>query len=118
MRLARRTHALCAIAYSHVDSDVQIGVGLHGAFIIDPKTPDADPPDVDEVLMLNEWRFVDGKTYASMPMSGTRLPSSFCNAAVSRRASSVFTGSGDQDLRRKGILAGEIDLIYFSGAGK
>jgi FtsP/CotA-like multicopper oxidase with cupredoxin domain len=56
--------------HSHVESDIQIGVGLHGAFIIDPKTPEPDPPAVDRVLILNEWRFANGQTYASMPMTG------------------------------------------------
>jgi len=56
--------------HSHVDSDIQIGAGLHGALIIDPRMPPANPPDVDEVLILNEWRFVNGKTYGAMPMAG------------------------------------------------
>ena len=56
--------------HSHFRSDVQIGVGLHGAIIIDPQTEIAPKPDVDRVLMLNEWRIVDGKTYAAMPATG------------------------------------------------
>ncbi len=56
--------------HSHVDPDIQIGAGLHGAFIVDPATPEADPPDVDEVLILNEWRFAGGQTYGAMPMAG------------------------------------------------
>jgi FtsP/CotA-like multicopper oxidase with cupredoxin domain len=56
--------------HSHFDSDKQISVGLSGAFIIDPKGGLASKPDIDKVLMLNEWRVIDGQTYASMPATG------------------------------------------------
>ena len=59
--------------HSHFRSDVQIGVGLHAPFIIDPAGP-AQPtenkPDIDQVIMLEEWRIVDGETFASMPATG------------------------------------------------
>jgi len=56
--------------HSHYESDVQIGLGLYGPFIIDPATPEAYPPDVDIPLMISEWRMVDGETFAAMPMAG------------------------------------------------
>jgi FtsP/CotA-like multicopper oxidase with cupredoxin domain len=56
--------------HSHTASDRQIGVGLHAPIIIDPKTPEASPPDLDLVLMLEEWRIIDGITYPSMPATG------------------------------------------------
>lgn len=56
--------------HSHFDSDKQISVGLSGAFIIEPKGGLASKPDVDKVLMLNEWRVIDGQTYAAMPATG------------------------------------------------
>jgi manganese oxidase len=60
--------------HSHFRSDVQIGVGLHGPLIIDPArsvaTPAAAPPDIDQVLMIEEWRIIGGKTYGSMPATG------------------------------------------------
>ena len=56
--------------HSHYDSDKQISVGLSGAFIIDPKGGLASKPDIDKVLMLNEWRVIDGQTYAAMPATG------------------------------------------------
>lgn len=56
--------------YSHYDSDKQISVGLSGAFIIEPKGGLASKPDIDKVLMLNEWRVIDGQTYAAMPATG------------------------------------------------
>lgn len=56
--------------HSHYDSDKQISVGLSGAFIIEPKGGLASKPDIDRVLMLNEWRVIDGQTYAAMPATG------------------------------------------------
>ena len=58
--------------HSHYDSDKQISVGLSGAFIIEPKGGLASKPDIDKVLMLNEWRVIDGQTYAAMPATGIR----------------------------------------------
>lgn len=56
--------------HSHFDSDKQISVGLSGAFVIDPVGGLVPKPDIDKVFMLNEWRVIDGQTYASMPATG------------------------------------------------
>ncbi len=56
--------------HSHYEGDRQVSAGLYAPFIIDPKTPEAAPPDVDATLMLSEWLTRDGHTYAAMPMSG------------------------------------------------
>lgn len=56
--------------HSHYDSDKQISVGLSGAFIIEPKGGLTPKPDIDKVLMLNEWRVINGQTYAAMPATG------------------------------------------------
>lgn len=56
--------------HSHFDSDKQISVGLSGAFIIDPPGGLVSKPDIDKVFMLNEWRVIDGQTYAAMPATG------------------------------------------------
>lgn len=56
--------------HSHYNSDKQISVGLSGAFIIDPLVEETSKPDIDQVLMLNEWRLIDGQTYAAMPATG------------------------------------------------
>ncbi len=56
--------------HSHFDSDKQISVGLSGAFIIEPRGGLASKPVIDKVLMLNEWRVIDGQTYAAMPATG------------------------------------------------
>ncbi|MEW6086634.1 MAG: copper oxidase [Chloroflexota bacterium] len=55
--------------HSHYEGDVQVGAGLYAPFIIDPQEPEANPPVVDNTLMISEWRMTDG-TYAAMPMSG------------------------------------------------
>ncbi|MFH1908650.1 MAG: FixH family protein [Chloroflexota bacterium] len=56
--------------HSHYEGDRQVSAGLYAPFIIDPKTPEANPPDVDVTLMLSEWLMRDGVTYAAMPMGG------------------------------------------------
>ncbi|MBE2199492.1 MAG: copper oxidase [Anaerolinea sp.] len=57
--------------HSHVDTDKQIMAGLYAPFIVDPIEPELDPPDVDVMWMLSEWRVgPDGETYAAMPMAG------------------------------------------------
>jgi FtsP/CotA-like multicopper oxidase with cupredoxin domain len=56
--------------HSHYEGDVQVSAGLYAPFIIDPKSPDIDPPDVDQVLMISEWLVRSGQTFAAMPMAG------------------------------------------------
>ncbi len=56
--------------HSHYHSDVQLPVGLYGPLIIDPREPTGPKPDVDQVIMLSEWRWLAGDTYPAMPMSG------------------------------------------------
>ncbi len=91
--------------HSHFDSDKQISVGLSGAFIIDPKNDPNPKPDIDKVLMLNEWRVIDGQTYAAMPASdmdgnyftinGKAYPDTeTINAKVGQKIRLRFIGSG------------------------
>ena len=56
--------------HSHVDTDTQINIGLFGGFIVDPKNWEQTKPDVDVVMILNEWRVIDGVTYPAMPAMG------------------------------------------------
>lgn len=56
--------------HSHFEGDVQVSAGLYAPIIIDPLVPEANPPAVDETLMISEWRMTDGQTFAAMPMSG------------------------------------------------
>lgn len=56
--------------HSHYEGDIQVSAGLYAPFIIDPKTPEANPPAVDVTLMISEWLMRDGQTFAAMPMGG------------------------------------------------
>ena len=56
--------------HSHYEGDIQVSAGLYAPFIIDPKDAEANPPAVDKILMISEWRMTDGMTYAPMPMGG------------------------------------------------
>src|SRR3989338_3300666 len=53
--------------HSHFNTDTQIGIGLSGAFIIEPQGGLNPKPDIDKVLMLNEWRIIGDQTYPAMP---------------------------------------------------
>lgn len=56
--------------HSHYEGDVQVSAGLYAPFIIDPKEPGTKKPDVDIDLMISEWLYKSGKTFAAMPMAG------------------------------------------------
>jgi FtsP/CotA-like multicopper oxidase with cupredoxin domain len=82
--------------HSHFEGDIQVSAGLYAPFIIDPKEP-ASLPDIDITLMISEWLFRDGHTYAAMPMGGME-PNSLNGKAfllrpsTSRKASSFVYG--------------------------
>jgi len=54
--------------HSHFEGDVQVSAGLYAPIIIDPKEAEANPPAVDQILMISEWLQKDGNKYAPMPM--------------------------------------------------
>ena len=56
--------------HSHFEGDVQVSAGLYAPLIIEPATPEANPPAVDVPLMISEWLIRDEQTFAAMPMSG------------------------------------------------
>ncbi|MBX2999011.1 MAG: multicopper oxidase domain-containing protein [Caldilineaceae bacterium] len=57
--------------HSHTQTDKQVMVGLYAPFIVDPQEAESNPPVVDVMWMLSEWRVgADGETYPAMPMSG------------------------------------------------
>jgi manganese oxidase len=57
--------------HSHDHGDRQQSLGLYGALIIDPLTPDpALAADHDYTILLQEWLKREGLTYPSMPMEG------------------------------------------------
>lgn len=57
--------------HSHDHVDRQQGLGLYGALIIDPATPDPSlVADHEYTLQLQEWLKREGLTYPAMPMDG------------------------------------------------
>jgi FtsP/CotA-like multicopper oxidase with cupredoxin domain len=63
--------------HSHYESDRQQGLGLYGAFIVDPKRPDAAlAVDQDIPIELQEWTVKQGQTFPAMEMEGA-LPNFF-----------------------------------------
>lgn len=63
--------------HSHVDEDIQMAVGLAGAFIIDPPTP-GPTYSVEKTLVFSEWTAdaQTGRTRGVMDMAGM-LPNFF-----------------------------------------
>jgi len=63
--------------HTHAHVDRQQSLGLYGALIIDPKTPDGEPKaDAEYVIQLQEWLQREGLTYPAMLMEGA-LPNYF-----------------------------------------
>lgn len=63
--------------HTHAHVDRQQSLGLYGALIIDPKTPELEPKaDVEYVIQLQEWLQRAGLTYPAMLMEGA-LPNYF-----------------------------------------
>jgi uncharacterized membrane protein YidH (DUF202 family) len=64
--------------HSHDHPDRQQGLGLYGAFIIDPREPEKDgsKADLEYVIQLQEWLLREGLTYPAMLMEGA-LPNYF-----------------------------------------
>jgi len=64
--------------HSHDHPDRQQGLGLYGAFIIDPRGPEKNEPkaDLEYVIQLQEWLVREGLTYPAMLMEGG-LPNYF-----------------------------------------
>ena len=62
--------------HSHVDEDRQMGLGLSGAFVIEPRQPQRY--DVERTVVIQEWTMspATGETWPSMEMAGM-LPNFF-----------------------------------------
>ena len=57
--------------HSHDHIDRQQALGLYGALIIDPATPDPSlAADHEYILQIQEWLKREGLTYPAMPMDG------------------------------------------------
>ena len=92
--------------HSHFDSDKPISVGLSGAFIIEPKGGLTPKPDIDKVLMLNEWRIIDGQTYAAMPATG--MDGNFF----------TINGKAFPDTEKLSVKVGQKVRLRFIGSGQ
>ncbi len=55
--------------HTHYAVDRQQALGLYGAYLIEPKTPETGYA-VDYTVMLGEWTILGGQTYPAMDMSG------------------------------------------------
>ncbi len=93
--------------HSHVDEDVQMGVGLSGAFIIDPATP-APRYAVEKTLVFSEWTAdaATGRTRGVMEMEGM-LPNFF-----------TFNGKSFPDTGEIKVPAGKPVLLRLVNAGQ
>jgi FtsP/CotA-like multicopper oxidase with cupredoxin domain len=59
--------------HSHDHIDRQQSLGLYGAMIIDPATPDPSvEADHEYEVLLQEWLMREGLTYPAMPMDGAQ----------------------------------------------
>ncbi|MEO7838126.1 MAG: multicopper oxidase domain-containing protein, partial [Anaerolineales bacterium] len=92
--------------HSHFESDVQVGAGLYAPFIIDPQVPEANPPVVDEVLMISEILQSDGQTFAAMPM-GEMQPNYFTINGKSFPATEEITVKKGDLVRLRFIAIGQ-----------
>ncbi len=92
--------------HSHYEGDIQVSAGLYAPFIIDPKEAETNPPAVDKILMLSEWRMTDGMTYAPMPMGGME-PNYFTINGKSFPATETITVTKGDRVRLRFIGIGQ-----------
>ena len=93
--------------HSHYEGDIQVSAGLYSPFIIEPKEPEANPPAVDKILMISEWRMTDGMTYAPMPMGGME-PNYFTINGKSFPATETITVKKGDRARLRLIAIGQL----------
>jgi FtsP/CotA-like multicopper oxidase with cupredoxin domain len=93
--------------HSHMSTDRQIPVGLYAPLIVDPKTPAATKPAVDETLMLSEWTInAEGETVPSMPMAGAE-PNYF-----------TINGKAFPDTQGVKVKVGDVVRLRLAGIGQ
>ena len=92
--------------HSHFEEDRQVGLGLSGAFVIEP--PSAPRYDVERTIMIGEWALdaATGETRPPMEMEGS-LPNFFTLNGKS------FPATEDIELKR-----GDRVLLRLVGAGQ
>jgi FtsP/CotA-like multicopper oxidase with cupredoxin domain len=91
--------------HSHVDEDRQFGLGLSGAFVIEPKRPQRY--DVERTVLIQEWSLNagTGQTRPAMEMEGM-LPNFFTLNGKSYPATETVT-----------VKRGQRALLRLVGAG-
>jgi len=91
--------------HSHVDEDRQFGLGLSGAFVIEPKRPQGY--DVERTVLIQEWNLNagTGQTRPAMEMEGM-LPNFFTLNGKSYPATETVT-----------VRRGQRALFRLVGAG-
>lgn len=90
--------------HSHAAADRQQALGLYGAFLVAPRTPDP-PVAADVVVQLQEWTVRDGWTFPSMPMEGL-LPNFF-----------TINGKSWPDTETVRVRVGDTVRVRFIGSG-
>ena len=92
--------------HSHVDEDRQFGLGLSGAFVIEPKQP-AQRYDVERTVVVQEWNLdvATGETRPAMDMDGMR-PTFF-----------TLNGKSYPATERISVERGDRVLLRLVGAG-
>jgi FtsP/CotA-like multicopper oxidase with cupredoxin domain len=90
--------------HSHYKPDRQQSLGLFGALIIED--PAEQPPDVEAVLVLNEWTVTSTGTLPAMPMSGME-PNYF-----------TINGKSWPETERLSVRVGQRVRLRFINAGQ
>ncbi len=62
--------------HTHYAVDRQQTLGLYGAYLIESRTPESSVYATDQIVMLGEWKVINGQTYPAMDMDGM-LPNYF-----------------------------------------
>lgn len=85
--------------HTHDHPDRQQALGLYGALIIDPKTPQNLPPyDLEYTIQLQEWLEREGYTYPAMIMEGG-LPNFFTINGKAYPSTDTITMNVGQKIR-------------------
>jgi len=113
--------------HTHDRPDRQQTLGLYGALIIDPKTPQNIPPyDLEYTIQLQEWLEREGYTYPAMLMEGG-LPNFFTingkaypstdtiNMKVGQKIRIRFIGSNNNFIHPMHIHGGPFTIIATDG---
>lgn len=90
--------------HSHTAADRQQALGLYGALLVAPTTPEP-PVAADVVVQLQEWTVRDGYTFPAMPMEGL-LPNYF-----------TINGKAWPETETVQVRVGDLVRVRFIGSG-